>query len=105
MSKGRKWMFFILFAPIGIALFVFIGGESVKLLWNWLVPDIFGWRVISFWQALGLLALSRILFGGFGGSRFSRSRHITPEDKERFRQRVRERWGSGPSVASEATVD
>ncbi|WP_080905885.1 hypothetical protein [Parabacteroides sp. Marseille-P3160] len=36
------------------------------LLWNWLMPVIFGLAAISFWQALGLLALARILFGGFG---------------------------------------
>ena len=35
-------------------------------LWNWLVPDIFGLRALTFWESLGLLALSRILFGGFG---------------------------------------
>jgi hypothetical protein len=35
-------------------------------LWNWLLPPLFGWRQITFWQALGILALCRILFGGFG---------------------------------------
>ncbi|KAA6314000.1 hypothetical protein EZS27_035320, partial [termite gut metagenome] len=38
----------------------------VMLLWNWLVPSIFGLTVINFWQALGLLALARLRFGGFG---------------------------------------
>ena len=47
-------------------LFTSIGGEIVRLLWNWLLPPLFGWRQITFWQALGLLALCRILFGGFG---------------------------------------
>ena len=36
-------------------------------LWNWLLPPLFGWRTLGFWQALGLLALCRILFGGLGG--------------------------------------
>ncbi|GHV06605.1 hypothetical protein FACS189416_7300 [Bacteroidia bacterium] len=36
------------------------------LLWNWLMPCIFGLTIINFWQALGLLAFARILFGGFG---------------------------------------
>ncbi|MFA5909359.1 MAG: hypothetical protein WC815_11315 [Vicinamibacterales bacterium] len=35
-------------------------------LWNWLVPGLFGLRQLGFWEALGLLALCRILFGGFG---------------------------------------
>ena len=34
-------------------------------LWNWLTPPLFGFRTITFWQALGLLAFCRILFGGF----------------------------------------
>jgi hypothetical protein len=59
---------------IGIALFfgflffIAIGGIFVQLLWNWLLPDIVGVRRVTFWEALGLLALSRILFGGFGMS-------------------------------------
>jgi hypothetical protein len=90
-------------------IFVFIGGEIVMLLWNWLLPPLFGWRAITFWQALGLLALCRILFGGFGshGSGRSgfrrrmeeRSEHLTPEERERFRQGIRERSGSGPSTS------
>jgi hypothetical protein len=40
---------------------------AVLLLWNALLPPIFGIAAINFWQALGLLALCRILFGSFGG--------------------------------------
>jgi len=76
-----------------------IGGEVVRLLWNWLLPPIFGWRQITFWQALGMLALCRILFGGFAGHGLSRSRHMTREERERFRQRMRERFGFGPSTS------
>ena len=88
-------------------LFLALGGEIVKQLWNWLLPSLFGWRQITFWQALGLLALCRILFGGFGlrGSGRSNFRrrwaerweHMTPEERERFRQGMRGRWGFGPS--------
>ena len=56
---------------IGFIVFMFAGGILVQWLWNWLLPDIFGLRRVTFWEALGLLALSRILFGGFskgGGS-------------------------------------
>ena len=66
-------------------LFIAIGGEVVKQLWNWLLPPLFGWRQITFWQALGILALCRILFGGFGGRGSGRSN---------FRRRLRERWPS-----------
>jgi uncharacterized membrane protein YgcG len=58
----------------GFIVFMFVGGILVQWLWNWLLPDIFGLRRVTFWEALGLLALSRILFGGFskgGGSRRS----------------------------------
>jgi hypothetical protein len=51
---------------IAFVLFIFLGGFVVQWLWNWLVPDIFALRRITFWEALGLLALCRILFGGFG---------------------------------------
>ena len=51
---------------MGFIVFIIAGGFVVRLLWNWLVPGIFGLREITFWEGLGLLALSRILFGGFG---------------------------------------
>ena len=92
----RKWIFIVPAAIVGIVVFTFIGGQLVRLLWNWLVPPIFGWSQITFWQALGLLALCRILFGGRGGRGFRRSHSsFTPEERERFRQRMRDRFGFG----------
>jgi len=96
----RKWFLMI---PIGIAaivLITFLGGTVVKLLWNWLLPPLlFGWPELTFWRALGLLALCRILFGGVGGRGGGRGRwhhdNWTPEEKARFRARMRERWGMG----------
>jgi len=88
----RKWMFLVPAAMLGIALFTFIGGELVKLLWNWLLPPLFGWPQVTFWQALGLLALCRILFGGFGRHRSCRSNR-TPEERDRVRQAMRRRFG------------
>jgi len=92
----------VMFAPLaiaGFAAFVFVGGVVVMWLWNWLMPPIAGWREITFWQALGLLTLCRILFGGFGGSRHGpRRSHFSVEEKARFKQRMRERLGfDGPS--------
>jgi hypothetical protein len=91
----RRLIFFAPLAIAGVALFVFVGGEVVKLLWNWLAPELFGWRPVTFWQALGLLVLCRILFGGLGRHSSGRrmTSHMTPEERERFRQRIRERWG------------
>jgi hypothetical protein len=48
------------------ALFALILGIVVQMLWNWLMPDIFGLKEISYWQAVGLLFLGKLLFGGFG---------------------------------------
>jgi hypothetical protein len=92
--RKKKLLFIAPAAILGILLLGFLGGEVVKQLWNWLLPPLFGWRPITFWQALGLLALCRILFGGHGFSR-SRGRH-SPEDRERFRQAVRQRFGGDP---------
>lgn len=47
-------------------VFLLIAGIFVFLLWNWLMPVIFNLRGITFWQAVGLVALSRILFSGKG---------------------------------------
>ena len=83
---------------VAFALFVALGGEIVKVLWNWLLPPLFGWPQVTFWQALGLLALCRILFGGFSLGNHSRR---SPEERERIRQRMREKFGFGsPAGAS-----
>lgn len=100
-------------AIVGMLLFVLIGGELVRLLWNWLLPPLFGWREITFWQALGLLALCRILFGGLGlrgggprsrmGRRMAeRWQEMPPEQREKFRQRMRECWGAEPEAGATA---
>jgi hypothetical protein len=109
---SKRWKRLILIAPfaiLGIVLFIFLGGELVLHLWNWLLPPLTGWRQITFWQALGLLVLCRILFGGHawhgsGRSAFrrrmrERCEQMTPEERERFRQRMRERFGFGPSAS------
>ena len=102
-----RWKRMIIFAPlaiVGMVVFATIGGEIVKYLWNWLLPPLFGFRFITFWQALGLLVLSRILFGGFGCAGSNRSNirrrmaerweRMTPEERERYRQSWRGRCGS-----------
>ena len=86
----RKWIFL---APLFLAAFIAIGGEVVLQLWNWLMPTVFGFRQITFWQAIGLLALSRILFGGFGMHGGRRRWRMTPEERARFRQGMRARCG------------
>lgn len=61
IDKRKIWMIpaALLFTTLLVAV--------VMLLWNWLMPTIFAIKAISFWQAAGLLVLSKILFGSFGG--------------------------------------
>jgi hypothetical protein len=84
---------------LGVALFTLI----IMLLWNWLVPALFGGPAITYFQSLGLIVLSKIIFGGFGGgvAVFQRARNrrfwkkfsdklenMTPEEKEKFRSHM-----------------
>jgi hypothetical protein len=107
LPRLTKLMLIAPLAILGMVIFAWIGGQLVMHLWNWLAPELFGLRQITFWQALGLLALCRILFGGFrlggDGNRNSRRRRegrmserweqMTPEEQERFRQGLHDRSG------------
>lgn len=95
----RHWMFralkFFVFAVLAAGVLSVV----VMSLWNWLMPTIFGSRLITFWQALGLLVLARVLFGHFGrgpGRRthwrrrmMERWNQMTPEEREKFAEGVR----------------
>ena len=95
----RKWFWWFL-APPAMVVFLAICGEIVMHLWNWLLPALFGCHAIGFWQALGLLVLCRMLFGGWGHNNGDRSHRVkagrwecmTPEQREKFRQEMRNRW-------------
>ena len=74
-------VFFSIFIP-AVVLFGFL----VMWLWNAILPAVLGVKAISFLQALGLLVLSKILFGGFGGGRWGGG--------YRWKQKMNERWGN-----------
>ena len=105
----RRWFLVGPLAIVATLAFIVIGGVIVQQLWNWLLPGLFGFRLITFWQAVGLLALCRILFGRLGGRGFYRPSFrrrmaerweaMTPEERERFRQGMRARCGWGRSTA------
>ena len=109
----RRWIFLAPLVILAFLAFIAIGGEVVRQLWNWLLPPLFGWRQITFWQALGLLALCRILFGGLRGPGAAvrsnvrrrmaeRWEHMTAEERERFKQGMRGRCGFGPPTGDHA---
>lgn len=89
---------FLILGAGAIALF----GWAVMALWNAALVPAAGANIITFWQALGLLVLSRILVGGFGGGKGRRRNYMrekwmnmTPEEKEKFQNYCRQRWGHG----------
>lgn len=111
MNKGRRIGKWIAFGMLGI-LCVLLFGWVTMLLWNWLVPSLFNGPVLGFWQALGLLVLSKILLSGFGGKGHRGGSHwkhrynqklssMSPEDRERFKERMRQKWSNCGSAASE----
>jgi hypothetical protein len=105
--RRNRFLRVLKFLLFGLALATILG-YVVMRLWNWLTPPLFGWHVITFWQALGILILSKILFGGFRGGfrggplrgRYWRRRlmerwdQMTPEEREKFRETMRGRCGS-----------
>ena len=109
-KRVQKWVGIGVAAIVGLALLIAIGGAVVMMLWNWLAPALFRLPEISFWQALGLLALCRILFGGMGplGGRSSRPRrptaerweHMTPQEREKLRNELHDRAAQPESQAS-----
>lgn len=103
MKKGFKIIGCIV---LGI-LFVAVVGVVTMQLWNWLVPSLFNGPIISFWQTLGLLVLTKILFSGFGrggcchkgshggywkGKVYERFANMSPEDREALKKKMKDKW-------------
>jgi hypothetical protein len=105
-KRFMKWPFIIptliVVGPIIAAIVVFVFGGIVMLLWNWLLPRLFGFPEITLLQGFGLLVLCRMLFGGFGGGGGGnhQSKHMTPEERER----LRDRFCRTPGPDQEGTV-
>lgn len=93
----RHWILRGLKILLLVLLAATVFGFVVMWLWNWLMPVIFGLHTISYWQAWGLIVLSKILFGGFHGHHgfrenwrarlIRRWEDMTPEEREKFRGR------------------
>lgn len=66
-----QWVKIICYVFLGIASVIALGflfGLLIKLLWNWLMPELFGLKEISYWQGIGIFILARIIFGSVGGN-------------------------------------
>jgi hypothetical protein len=108
---------------IGVAVLVaaFVVGAIVMLLWNWLMPALFALPAIGFWQAVGLLILSKLLLGGFRGRGWGRGHgghfgawrarmaerwdNMTEEQRAEFRAGMQRRCGPFAERSAESTGD
>jgi Ca2+/H+ antiporter, TMEM165/GDT1 family len=82
-SRIGKAVMILVFCTAFIAAFSFI----VMSLWNAILPAVLGIKTITFWQAMGILVLSKILFGGFGGWG-----HKKEQFRNKWKQRMQEKW-------------
>lgn len=65
-SKAAHVVGWVFLGIVFAVAFALVFGIVVKLLWNWLMPAIFGLGEISYWQAFGLVILAKLLFGSLG---------------------------------------
>src|SRR5204863_3764211 len=80
----KKGLMMVTFFIAAILLFTAV----VMGLWNAILPAVLGVKTISYIQALGILVLSKILFGGFGrGGGFRRGLG------HEWKQKMQEKWG------------
>lgn len=112
----NKWIFWVLRGVLFGTLFIAAIGLAVMLLWNALVPQLFGLASLNFGQAIGLLVLSQILFRGFGGwGRWGGHRSyrkkwaekwetMTPEEQGKFRAEWEARCNPKKSQETPATL-
>ena len=118
MKKQVKIVKVIGFALIGTAL-VLVLGFVVMYLWNAILPDVLGVKTITFWQAMGIFVLAKILFGGFKGGHhkkqeWRRKMHdkweqMSPEERQQWKQNMRNwcgQWGKPmPPTNTEAPIN
>lgn len=84
-----------------VVLFVGIAGAVVMFLWNAIIPEVTGWKPLTYWQAIGLLILFKILFGGIsrGSGRHQRRRSRWKEMRNKWkgmnpeeRKEMKDKW-------------
>ena len=105
----NKFCFLI---PLAVVAFLALFTFAVYHLWNGILVDVLAVKAITFWQALGILVLGKILFGGFPHPRGGPCGHFrermmakrwesaTPEQREKMREEMRRRFGDWPHPSS-----
>jgi hypothetical protein len=66
--QWAKIICYVFLGILGAIAFGFVFGYGIKLLWNWLMPELFGIKEISYWQGIGIFILARLIFGSFGSN-------------------------------------
>src|ERR1700761_3148775 len=116
-----------LLIPVGIVAISALIGFVVMTLWNNLLPDILHVGAITFWQAMGIFVLCKILFGfgkgghnrwgGKGGNPWMRRqmaekfKSMSPEEQEKFKAKMknhfcdRRGWNNGHRHPFDTTWD
>lgn len=121
MNKGLFFLKCVVLGLLAIAVF----GLVTMYLWNWLVPALFSGPVITFWQAMGLLVLSKLLFWGMGGKGYKSNcdcypnqlqRHewkkhfyekfssMSPEERDAIKEKMKEKWCSWEKKKSDESA-
>ncbi len=87
-SKVEKFFhgfFKVVFMIIAAIAFLLLFGYGFMLLWNWLMPDVFGLPILTYWKAVGILVMAKLLFGHFEGKGH---KNHAKSPRKRFRNRI-----------------
>ncbi len=87
-----KIAFMVLFGILAIVGFAALFGYIIMSLWNWLMPDIFGLTTLTYWQAVGVFALAKILFGGGGFGKENKSSKKSKCEHKRTHKNDFSKW-------------
>ncbi|MFZ4400389.1 MAG: hypothetical protein ACOYO1_10170 [Bacteroidales bacterium] len=111
-ERGKNfWIKRVIFIPLAIVAGVFIFGSLLMFLWNSILPSVIGVGAITFWQAIGILLISKILFGSFKSGHSHHKSHthmydmhmkwmqMNPDEREKMKAEWKGRCGHSTTEA------
>ena len=127
IKKVMKGIMYVLFGTA----FAILMGFVFMWLWNWLMPDLFGLPLLTFWKSVGLILMAKILFGfGKGHGKHKHCKHcggkgehkksywrehykkkmagMSPDERAKYQEKMKKCWGYDPEcddVSSEALAE